>query len=247
MFRRLLLVLILLATVHAHAADAVSSAPSASARGPRVEITLRGSHAVYSCWLLAFDKPLLTLLMDGNITRQESIGNVERIRFLPPPLPAAKLLAKRGPPLNSAEAERLEDLLEKDKDEVLSEAETDEMLRLRIRAPIFPSDAPGDRLLRIPYADEVARHEFVKNRLDAFINELQVKTKFAENEAQAQEGLLMLGLTYRYKGYTFQKAREMLKQDASSIVDSVMRKKAVEFFEKIEPMRMPQQLFRNKK
>ena len=234
----------LLAAAPAFGAD---SGSAAKLLGPRVEITLRESHAVYSCCLLAFDKQVLTLMMESGTRRQENISNVESIRFLSPPMPTASMLkAKPGGPLNSQETDRLADLLDKDKDEVLSEAETDEMLRLRVRAPVFSDDAPKNKLLRMPSADEMAHHEFVRNRIDAYINELQIKTKFAKSEDEIQDSLLMLGLAYRYKGLLFTRARDVLKEDAASIVDPQLRKKAIEFFEKIEPLRLPQQFPKKK-
>jgi hypothetical protein len=200
-------------SVHA-ASDVAILPPNAVVRGPVVEVTpLNG--APYTCYMLEMTDGVVRFQMLGGEAREAKTSSIRSIKFLTIAPPEVKR------PFSPADYERLRQLNAKERKlNNLSAAEQEELRRLRERMPKFM------RMGRMKFVydlEDTIKAEADKGRLEAYISQQQKKIKSADSDDAARENLLMLALSYRYKGMSNLNTIEQLERDVNSIDSEKVR------------------------
>jgi hypothetical protein len=99
-----------------------------------------------------------------------------------------------GKPRLGDNVRRLKELQDKEQNEKLTDAELDELQRLRDEGPLFPPNTP--RWWRVTTARSAARQAAKAGKLDAHIEAMRGRMQNAENVAEATDGLIMLSHAY---------------------------------------------------
>ncbi|HYF52409.1 MAG TPA: hypothetical protein VEJ63_23585 [Planctomycetota bacterium] len=218
-------------------------------RGPLVDIVLRDGSS-YQCMLLQMHEGRMEVVMGDGERRSSELQDVRAIKFLP--VPKAPQNPRPEPPekqpapdprppekafddpeepaepehprggLTPEEMIRLRQLNQKDRDGRISAAEAEELKKLRERGPILP------KLGKVKIADENARLEASKGRIENYINTLQSRLKNADTDDDVKDAMLALGMAYRQKSIPGNKIGEMLRADAETIIDPKVRERAKE-------------------
>ncbi|MFH0938723.1 MAG: hypothetical protein V1899_05520 [Planctomycetota bacterium] len=191
--------------------------PPFEVRGPRVEITPCAGKP-YSCVLLSMKEGVLECrLLNGESKRQKT-GDVQSLRFLPPPAPK---LDKTEEMFSEKDIAHYNRLFQRDREGELTNTEVDEFFKLRERLPLsvqcgkFKGDAPH----------EVAQHEAAKGRLDRYISLVQSKLKRAQTMDTVRIAVIMLKVAYDQKELSILDSRLRLRHDVETIEDAQLREK----------------------
>ena len=133
---------------------------------------------------------------------------------------------------------RLRQLYQKDRESKLSEAEEEELRKLRERAPTLP------RFGKVKTAEENARLASSKGRLEHHNQMLQGRLKNADTDEEARDAILALIFGYRQKGLSNAKISETLKADVDTITNVKIREHAreklteyTEFLKTVRPLK----------
>ncbi|MGD0089256.1 MAG: hypothetical protein ABSE73_04990 [Planctomycetota bacterium] len=210
-------------------------------KGPRVEVKPGDGGQAYTCVLLGFKDGVLDLQRDDGEVRHEKASGMESVHFLPPPeapAPAATPASAAATPTpaappnpggkhaeaagkwagwNPEDGRRLRELEKLEMQGALHPAEKEELRNLRERAPQI--------LLRM----EKTRRKVHAGGGKVDVAEAQRHLRDATQGEDAEETLFLLFFGYQQQGYTGQKLEELLRKDAESIVNPVVRAKAVEY------------------
>jgi hypothetical protein len=218
-------------------------------RGPQVEITGKDGKTV-ACTLLSMAGGNIEVLLPDGKREAAQNSDVKSIRFVPAPSASAAppMLTtnqkpadppdkapnddradpgeRRSPNWTFDDGERLRRLNVLDREGKISAAEAEELNALRARAPLPP-------ILKIRTAEENARQEALKGRLDNYISGLQQKLREARAERDVKDAIVSLSAAYRQKRYSLQKSTDQLKTDIEGIAAPKIREKSLDRFNEL--------------
>lgn len=187
-----------------------------------MEVAPSDGRPPYTCYLLGFKDGVLDLQLESGEARQENAAAAKSIRFLPPPPTAARAGPAGGGPggragtWNEADARRLRELGEHEGNGALTPADTEELRKLKERAPV--------PLLRWETAKRKLSAEAGRWRID----KLQRGLREATQEEEARGELWVLAFAYTQKGTTGAALKEALQKDVESIAEPALRRRMAE-------------------
>jgi len=137
------------------------------------------------------------------------------------------LRPQNGKPRLGENVRRLKELQDKEQNEKLADGEVEELQRLRDEGPLFPPNTP--RWWRVTTARSAARQAAKAGKLDTHIEAMRERMQNAENVAEANDGLIMLGHAYIQRdGPVFTDIIRKIQTDVSGIRNERVRQELKE-------------------